>query len=95
MKGLFVKIGTTFGALVAVLGISIHNAGATIPSTHANIPDPQTITTGEITESTPLFLYHANQLVETDNDLLTWHYSHESHSSHYSHESHRSHYSSR
>ena len=95
MKGLFAKVGTTCAALVALLGINLNSANAAIPSIHTNVHDPHITIANEITEQTPLFLYHANQITEVDNDLLTWHYSHQSHNSHYSHSSHYSHYSSR
>jgi hypothetical protein len=95
MKDLFAKISALCVMLAALLGINLNNANAVIPPIHTNIHDSQAIIVNEITEQTPLFLYHANQLSDSENNLLTGHYSHYSHESHYSHGSHYSHYSSR
>jgi len=95
MKNFFVKIGVTFVSLIALLGVNINTSSATVSPTNTNASELKTTIVNEVTESTPLFLYHANLLDETNNDLLAWHYSHQSHESHYSHQSHYSHYSSR
>jgi hypothetical protein len=56
----------------------------------------QTNTISTIQSSTPLFLQHANDVLNQGDNAtqLAWHSSHASHDSHVSHASHASHFSS-
>ncbi len=92
MKSLFSKLGTFFAALAAIIGINFNGTNVTALSNSMNRNNHQIIAESEVTEQTPLYLYHSNQLLE-NSYLRSWHYSHYSHRSHYSHYSHRSHYS--
>ncbi|MFC1837241.1 hypothetical protein ACFLYW_00990 [Thermodesulfobacteriota bacterium] len=77
------KITVWTGGLLALLGFSSSNS-------LANVDTEQGI--NKVTETTPLYLIHADDLA-SQNKMLSWHYSHSSHESHWSHSSHSSHYS--
>jgi len=85
MNKKMMKITVWTGGLAALLGFSSSNS-------LANVAPEQGIK--NVTEETPLYLIHAQDLA-SQNNLLAWHYSHSSHESHWSHSSHHSHYSSR
>jgi len=89
MKRFFAKFTLSVFGFFALIGTFAQDAKAALIG-YDKAPKIQ-----NVTESTPLYLMHANDLFSEDGDLLTWHYSHQSHSSHYSHQSHHSHYSSR
>ena len=96
MKSILKKIGTITVGGLALVGLSVNGNAAVNPEQRGNSAKNEII--NDVTEQTPLFLYHADELIYDDGELLSWHYSHRSHSSHSSHsshQSHQSHYSSR
>jgi hypothetical protein len=86
------KICILLASALAFVGISTSSVNASIAN---NYGDDSQIKLKQIKSSDPLYLYHAEELSFENNTLISWHYSHQSHSSHYSHQSHSSHYSSR
>ena len=94
MKKLISKINSVILGALAVFGISTSGYAAINQfiddSTSKN---DSKIIINDINEQSPLYLYHADQIIYDEGQLLTWHYSHSSHQSHVSHQSHYSHYS--
>jgi len=86
MRTIFKRLAA-LGGLITALGLSVGQVQALPVSNHA-------LRISEVQEQSPLYLEHATQLVDK-NQQLAWHTSHSSHASHASHASHYSHYSSR
>ena len=87
MKRVIARIAIFISGIGAIFGFGIGNVNANLP--------PKTIDTTytqNITEQTPLYLFHAEEITLQDNNLIAWHYSHASHASHASHYSHYSSY---
>lgn len=95
MRNIFSKAVVFFTGILVSLGISISGTDANVLTDIDKESTPKDkVFVNEVTEQTPLYLNHADQIFYQDGDLLAQHYSHYSHSSHHSHHSHHSHYSS-
>ena len=87
MKSFLSKLLVPLTGMLALLGVSSGDVKARV--------DTETYLS-KVTEQTPLYLAHAQDLTQAQGELAGHysHYSHGSHQSHYSHQSHQSHYSS-
>ncbi len=93
MKKLFKKAGVAVIGVLSLVGISTNSSSTAIASASQSSDFNSSI--NNVVESTPLYLFHGSEIQNTDNTIVSGHYSHQSHQSHVSHSSHRSHYSSR
>ena len=84
MKKLLGKIVISITGVLAVLGLTSSDVK---PIVKAEIE----IT--KISETTPLYLAPAKEILSNIDNMSAWHSSHYSHGSHQSHVSHQSHYS--
>lgn len=80
MKSVWKRLWLVFVGVFTIIGIS-----STSDSAIQNPTQQSTIKATQITEITPLYLTHANNLFSDSSEVMTaWHYSHSSHYSHYS-----------
>ncbi len=90
MRKIFNKSVVVIVGFLSLIGISVGNSDV-FAFTNSSICTEY----DNMTETTPLYLFHGSDLVAKNDSALQAHYSHSSHQSHSSHYSHRSHYSSR